>query len=302
MATLVGLLTGIVQEPQAEDRWLVLADWLEEHDDPRRAELLRLHRKLLATCCAPEEHPERSSWQARIVALLAAGVKPCVPQKTVVLAPGVEMTFSFIPPGGFFMGSPKGEGLRDGETPHLVTLTRGFWLGVTQVTQAHWVTVMGNNPSQFQGKDRPVELVSWDDCQAFCRKVGRKTRKPFRLPESVEWEYACRAGTATPFFVGQTLSMNSANYNGNVSYHVRQEGIYRGQTTPVGDFPPNGWGLYDMHGNVWEWCRTCYRGHRILRGGAWVSGPELCRSAFLMSSDIRLGMNQVGCRVVLCLD
>src|SRR5436309_1599348 len=100
------LLRAIVADPQAEDRWLVLADWLEEHDDSRRAELLRLHRKLLATCCGPDQHPERAVWQARIVDLIGQGVRPCVPQRSVVLGKGVEMGFSFIPPGTFLMGSP----------------------------------------------------------------------------------------------------------------------------------------------------------------------------------------------------
>src|SRR4051794_28118927 len=110
------LLRGIVADPQAEDRWSVLADWLEEHDDPRRAELLRLHRRLLATCCEPELHPERAGWQSRIVELIGHGVRPCVPQRKVVLGEGVEMSFAFIPPGSFLMGSPpQEEGHRDDE-------------------------------------------------------------------------------------------------------------------------------------------------------------------------------------------
>src|SRR3954453_18705795 len=110
------LLRAIVADPLAEDRWLVVAEWLEEHHDPRRAELLRLHRKLLATCCEPDRHPERAGWHARIVSMLADGVNPCVPQRTVVVGEGVEMTFSFIPPGSFLMGSPpQEEGRQDDE-------------------------------------------------------------------------------------------------------------------------------------------------------------------------------------------
>src|SRR4051794_17771474 len=148
------LLRWIVADPQAEDRYLVLADWLEEHDDPRRAELLRLHRRLLATCCEPDQHPERAELQGRIVELLAEGVKPCVSQRTVELGEGVKMTFSFIPPGTFIMGSPpqeEGRGdhewLGANEVQHQVTLTRGFWLGTCPVTQAQWQAVMGRNPS-----------------------------------------------------------------------------------------------------------------------------------------------------------
>ena len=140
------ILQGIVDEPQDENRWLVLADWLEEHDDPRRAELLRLHRRLLATCCEPEKHPERAVWHARIVALLADGVKPCVPQRTVLLGESVEMAFNFIPPGSFLMGSPPQEkGRVNNEVLHRVMLTRGFWMGVYPVTQAQWRAVMAKN-------------------------------------------------------------------------------------------------------------------------------------------------------------
>src|SRR3954447_8768011 len=125
------LLRAIVADPQPEDRWLVLADWLEEHDDPRRAELLRLHRRLLATCCVPDLHPERAVWQARIVELIGQGLLPCVPQRKIVLGEGVEMVFNFIPPGSFLMGSPpQEEGRRADEVLHRVTLTREFWLGI----------------------------------------------------------------------------------------------------------------------------------------------------------------------------
>src|SRR4051794_38802668 len=109
MSDLEGLLEAVVEEPLAEGSWLVLADWLEEHDDPRRAELLRLHRKLLATCCEPDAHPRRAGWQARVVELLGQGVRPCVPRQHVIVAKGVEMAFHFVPPGSFLMGSPQGE-------------------------------------------------------------------------------------------------------------------------------------------------------------------------------------------------
>jgi uncharacterized protein (TIGR02996 family) len=193
------LLLGIVEDPLSEPRYLVLADWLEEHDDPRRAQLLRLHRRLLATCCKPERHPERAGWQARVVELIGQGVTPCVPQKTVVLGKGVEMTFHFIPPGSFLMGSPPHEQERSAtEVLHRVTLTRGFWLGTYPVTQAQWLAVMGSNPSKFQGDDRPVEQVSWDDCVALCERLGEE----FRLPTEAQWEYACRAGTTTAYYTG----------------------------------------------------------------------------------------------------
>src|SRR5947207_2999389 len=168
------LLQGIVEDPQDES-YLVLADWLEEHDDPRRAELLRLHRRLLATCCEPEGHPERVGWQARIVGMLAAGVRPCLPQRTALLGKQeVPITFSWIPPNSFLMGSPPREaGRHDEEVLHRVVLGEGFWMGVAPVTQSQWQAVTGENPSRYRqrGDDRPVETVAWEECRAFCEEL-----------------------------------------------------------------------------------------------------------------------------------
>ena len=133
MTELDAMLAGIVADPREEIRWLVLADWLQEYDDSRRAKLLRLHRKMLATCCEPDAHPQRAEWQARMVELLIAGVKPCVSQETLTLPGGVPLTFSFIPPGAFLMGS---ESVWDNEQPiHCVVVPRGFFIGVFPVTQ-----------------------------------------------------------------------------------------------------------------------------------------------------------------------
>jgi uncharacterized protein (TIGR02996 family) len=180
-------LQSIVDNLGDESLWLILADWLEENDDPRRAELLRLHRQLIATCCEPDKHPERAGQQARIVQLLTEGVRPCVPQETLTLAEGVEMTVAWIPPGRFLMGSPETEGQRwDDEIQHQVTLPQGFWLALTPVTQRQWQAVMGNNPSSFKGKDLPVERVSWDDCQEFCRVLGERLGQSLRLPTEAQ--------------------------------------------------------------------------------------------------------------------
>jgi len=208
----------------------------------------------------------------------------------------IGMKFIGIAPGSFAMGSPeKEEGATKAETLHKVTLSKAFFMGINTVTQEEWQAVMGNNPSFFKGeKNLPVETVSWDDCQEFCKKLALKDKKPYRLPTEAEWEYACRAGTTTPFSFGDTLSTDQANYNGEEVYGKGKKGIYRAFTTPVGSFPANAWGLHDMHGNVWQWCQDWYGDYpkdaadpqgpatgqiRVVRGGARYNGPALCRSA-----------------------
>jgi len=215
------------------------------------------------------------------------------------------MKFVWIPPGNFMMGSPKEEKEREkewngqkgpGETLHKVTLTKGFYMGVFTVTQEQWQEVMGNNPSNLKGeKYLPVELVSWDDCQEFIKKLREKDKKLYRLPFEAEWEYACRAGTSTPFYFGETISTDQANYNGDHIDGTGKKGVNRRKTVPVGSFPANAWGLHDMHGNVWQWCQGWLGDHpqkdvvdpqgpekgefRVLRGGSWNDAPWDCRSA-----------------------
>ena len=208
-----------------------------------------------------------------------------------------SMKFVWIPPGSFVMGSPKQEKERfEDETQHKVTLTKGFYMGVYTVTQEQWKLVMGNNPSHFKGeKNLPVDMVSWNDCQEFIKKLREKDKKLYRLPTEAEWEYACRAGTITPFHFGETISTDQANYDGNFIYGTGKKGMCREKTTPVGGFPANAWGLYDMHGNVWQWCQDWYSDYpqkdvvdpqgaekgdfRVLRGGSWSIHPEYGRSA-----------------------
>jgi uncharacterized protein (TIGR02996 family) len=295
MTDLDALLAGIVSDPLEETRWLVLADWLEENDDPRRAELLRLHRRMLATCCEPDAHPERAAWQSRMTELLIAGVRPCVPQETLMLPGGVPMTFSFIPPGAFLMGSEKGE---DREKPvHRVAVEQGFFLGIYPVTQAQWFAVMGTDPSQSTGAELPVESVSWEDAQEFCTRLLELVSRGISLPTETEWEYACRSATSTEYYFGDEIHTGLANYNENRSESPLDSFTPTGEqrTTKVGTFPPNAWGLFDCHGNVWEWCAgrdysysTCKEWWnpeepdvvRMIRGGAWTFGPEECRAAF----------------------
>jgi uncharacterized protein (TIGR02996 family) len=305
---------AIVDNPADESLWLILADWLEEHDDLRRAELLRLHRQLITTCCEPQLHPERAQQQARMVKLLMEGVQPSVPRQVLSPAPEVEMTFAWIPSGHFLMGSPEGESepVRL-ESRHLVTLTQGYWLAVTPVTQEQWQAVTAINPSHFKGRLRPVEHVSWQDCKELCRRLGKKVGHELRLPTEAEWEYACRAGTTTPFFFGEALSTDQANYNSNFDESGGKK--YRPQTSAVGSFPCNGWGLYDMHGNVLEWCQDGFARYpegpvrdprgptggslRVLRGGSYRAAATMCRSACRSSHAVAFRSGPLGCRVVL---
>ncbi len=238
---------------------------------------------------------------------------------TVLLRPGSEMKFAWVPPGTFLMGSPASELQReDDETQHRVTLTKGFYLGTHQVTQAQWWAVMGNNPSEFKGDALPVENVSWDDCQEFVKRLGQKTSKRFRLPTEAEWEYACRAGTTTPFHFGETISTDQANYDGNYTYGQGKKGDFREITTPGGSFPANAWGLHDMHGNVLEWCQDWFGPYpkedqkdpvgsntgiaRVLRGGSWFNDPRNCRSACRSRVDPGVSDDDCGCRLLLFLD
>ena len=220
---------------------------------------------------------------------------------------GLWMAFHFqelrhvlrwIEPGSFMMGSPEDEPERfDDETLHQVTLSEGFWLGATTVTQALWQAVMQENPSNFKGDERPVEQIIWEDVQKFMDQLN--TAIPgleLVLPSEAQWEYACRAGTTTPFFFGENITTDQVNYDGNYPYAGGEKGEYRQETVDVKALPCNDWGLYQMHGNVWEWCRDWFGDYptdpvidpvgppdgrdRVCRGGSWHDFAGLCRSAF----------------------
>jgi formylglycine-generating enzyme required for sulfatase activity len=229
-------------------------------------------------------------------------------------ATGMELVF--IPAGEFLMGSlASEEGRQDDEGPqHRVRITKPFYMGKYEVTQGEWRKVMGSNPSHFTGNDRlPVETVSWNHCQEFLRKAG----DGLRLPTEAEWEYACRAGTTTPFHFGNTISTDEANYEGTMTYAGGQKGVFRRKTTPVGSFPPNTWGLYDMDANVRQWCQDWYGGSyygqspsadpkgpasgraRVLRGGSWGYGPGGCRSASRNQGRPSDAYDDFGFRVVV---
>ena len=211
---------------------------------------------------------------------------------------GIDYTFCWCPPGTFLMGSPENEaGRNSNEKQHEVTLTHGFWLLETEVTQTMWANVMGNNPSYFKGDRLPVEQVNWDECREFCRELSRlSVNRKFRLPYEAEWEYACRAGTKTPFHFGGMLNGDQANCNGEHPYGTENKGRNMEQTCTVKSYEPNAWGLYDMHGNVWEWCDDLFEeypetsvtnpigsatgSYRVIRGGSWNRGARGCRSAY----------------------
>ena len=225
-----------------------------------------------------------------------------------------------IPAGSFLMGSPDHEPERfsDEGPQHTVDLT-GFFMSQTPITQAqwrvvaqwqelpgeHWGRELEGEPSAIGGPDadqKPVETVSWHDAMEFCHRLSQRTGRQYTLPSEAQWEYACRAGSTTPFHFGETITPDLANYRGTSTYANGPKGEYRKQTTPVGVFPANAWGLQDMHGNVLEWCldqwHESYAGApvdgsawvdsvdeksvtpRLLRGGSWLDNPRSCRSAF----------------------
>ncbi|MEL6440090.1 MAG: SUMF1/EgtB/PvdO family nonheme iron enzyme [Cyanobacteria bacterium J06621_8] len=171
------------------------------------------------------------------------------------LGSGVILEMVSIPAGEFLIGSPSSEKYREAnESPQHKVTVPAFFMGRFAVTQAQYQAVISSNPANFQGDNLPVERVSWNEAMNFCQKLSTKTGRNYRLPSEAEWEYACRAGTTTPFYFGTTLTTNLANYDGNYIYQSEPKGKYREKTTEVGSFPPNAFGLYDMHGNVWEWC------------------------------------------------
>jgi len=243
--------------------------------------------------------------------------------------PTLNLELMLIPAGRFVMGSPPEElNRRDNEAPqHEVTLG-AFLMGRYPVTQGQWRAIASRqdlqvnrpldlDPSHFKGEDHPVESVSWYQAVEFCDRLSALTGREYRLPSEAEWEYACRAGSTTPFYFGETITTDLANYNGSYSYSSGPKGTYRETTTIVGSFAPNGFGLYDMHGNVYEWCQDHWhpsyegapsdgsawvtggdKGYRLVRGGSWYNAPVYCRSAFRNRHGPDSRGNVIGVRVV----
>jgi formylglycine-generating enzyme required for sulfatase activity len=249
------------------------------------------------------------------------------------LGAGIELEMIEIPTGTFSMGAPDKElNSKNSERPQHKVTVPGFYMGRYPVTQAQWRFVaqlpqvnreLEQDPSNFKGDNRPVERVSWYDAVEFCDRLSQYTGRTYRLPSEAEWEYACRAGTKTPFHFGETITTDLANYDGESTYGDGVEGVNRGETTEVGSFGvANNFGLYDMHGNVYEWCLDDWHndytdapadgsawfssddklsdktGRAVLRGGSWIYNPQACRSACRHNVNRDYHGSYIGFRVV----
>ncbi|MEO1763675.1 MAG: formylglycine-generating enzyme family protein, partial [Cyanobacteria bacterium J06629_18] len=227
--------------------------------------------------------------------------------------------------GTLMMGSPEFEGYDSEHPQHFVTI-KPLFMGKFAITQAQWLTVaklpqinrsLNPEPSYFKGDSHPVEQISWDEAVEFCARLSEYSGRQYRLPSEAEWEYACRGNTITAFHFGDTITSDLVNHDGNYTYASAPKGKYRQGTTPVGSFPPNAFGLYDMHGNVWEWCadswhdsydnapndgRVWHEGGdnnlRVMRGGSWFNVPRFCRSALRYKGETSLRDVFIGLRVV----
>ena len=252
------------------------------------------------------------------------------------LGKGITLEMVAIPGGTFLMGTEdeeierlvkkfNWEGFRRERPQHEVTVPP-FFMGKYPITQAQWKAIaatakididLETNPSRFKGDELPVERVNWYQATEFCKRLSRETKQEYRLPSEAEWEYACRAGTTTPFYFGETITGELANYRSSETYAGEAKGEYRQETTPVGQFPPNAFGLYDMHGNVWEWCADTWHDNydgaptdgsawiengndnrSLTRGGSWYYFPNFCRSAYRINYNRRDYYYYNGFRVV----
>jgi uncharacterized protein (TIGR02996 family) len=320
------LLRALAAAPEDELAWQALADVREEQGDPS-GQLLRLHLRVRQHW----QDPRRDAWRAEMARLLGAGVRFDLPR----LRNRLGMELALIPPGAFLMGSPQDEARHSNdEHQHEVEITRALWLGVHPVTVGQFRAfaqatgyreTRWQNPGFSQDDRHPVVGVSWDDAQAFCAWLTQtESGRVYRLPTEAEWEYSCRGGApeSYPFHAGRplhSLSSAQANFNGNFPYGGAAQGPSLRRTTPVGSYSPNGWGVYDMHGNVWEWCADRYHAayykrsrrqdppgppkgsNRVFRGGGWSGRGLYCRSAFRDGDVPSFRDDGLGFRVALVL-
>jgi len=251
----------------------------------------------------------------QVLQFISPPLKPPVyPNQNENLGNGVILEMVTIPGGTFLMGSPNGEG-KDNEKPQHQVKVPPFYMGKYPITQAQWERIaflpkvkidLNPKPSKLKGANLPVERVSWHDAQEFLTRLSKHTGKIYRLPSEAEWEYACRAKTTTPYYFGNNISTDLVNHNSKY-----------GKTTDVGIFPPNAFSLYDMHGNVWEWCEDGWHENyinaptwpnntipwisnnnkKLLRGGSWLNAPFHCRSAYRLYADAEFSDSGVGFRV-----
>ena len=256
----------------------------------------------------------------------------CAQDGDKVITNSIGMKLTRIPAGKFMMGSPEGEAERDlEELQHEVEITKAFYMGVYEVTQGQFEKIQGKNTAFFrQGQDLPMDQVRWPQAVEFCKKLSalpeeKKAGRMYRLPTEAEWEYACRAGTKTVFHFGNALSAKEANFKGSFPYGDAAKGIFLQKTAKVGSYAPNAWGLYDMHGNVGEWCADYYdpdyykkspkqdpQGpatgvvptdfqndfYRVVRGGCWLDEARACRAAYRFRLQASEPYRWVGFRVV----
>jgi uncharacterized protein (TIGR02996 family) len=325
----IDLLRALHFHATDDTAWLALADWLEEQADAR-AELVRLTLHLRHD----SPGPRRQLREVRLRELLASGLQPCVP--TLVNSIGMELVL--VPPGRFQMGTPFSEPYHspDEGPTHEVVITRPFYLGRFPVLQAEYECVTKRNPSHFapagplpyyrlENTDTtrfPVDCVDFTEAVVFCQMlsllpVERSAGRVYRLPSEAEWEYACRAGTSSVFSCGDSLSSRQGNFDGNYPYGGAAHDISLKRTCLVGQYPPNAFGLFDMHGNVWEWCSDWFdedyyarspqtdppgpvegEAH-VLRGGSWIDAGWHCRSG---DRSHREALHYVGFRVAMSAD
>jgi formylglycine-generating enzyme required for sulfatase activity len=295
-------------------------------------------REAFAKLPAPSEKASDSGPASAVPHVHLAARVDRPPPREGEIVNSIGMRLALIPAGKFLMGSPQGEGSDDERPQHEVEITRAFYLGIHQVTQVQWRAVMGSNPSYFcatgGGKDKvigmntddfPVEQVNWHDAVAFLKKLSalneeREAGREYRLPSEAEWEYSCRGGrTEKAFHYGNSLSSTQANFDGNHPYGGADNDPYLERTCKVGSYQANAFGLFDVHGNVWEWCEDWYArdyyanspgrdpagasegSSRVIRGGGWDSYGANCRSAFRVGSAPRTRRPYLGFRVALLL-